>query len=48
VPGPFDEVVLLLVGGILRLFYRDQLMEAWREAEGARLPNNPGSSSLTQ
>lgn len=30
VPGPFDEIVLLLVGGILWLFYRDQLAEAWQ------------------
>jgi hypothetical protein len=30
VPGPFDEVVLLVVGGLLWLFYRDQLTEAWR------------------
>jgi hypothetical protein len=33
VPGPFDEIVLLAVGGILWLFYRDQLAEAWRIAE---------------
>ena len=33
VPGPFDEVVLLLVGGILWVFYRDQLNEAWQRAE---------------
>ena len=32
VPGPFDEIVLLGVGGILWLFYRDQLAEAWRKA----------------
>ncbi len=32
VPGPFDEVVLLAVGGILWLFYRDQLADAWRTA----------------
>jgi hypothetical protein len=31
-PGPFDEFVLLVVGGILWLFYRDQLANAWREA----------------
>ncbi len=31
-PGPFDEIVLLGVGGILWLFYRDQLTDAWREA----------------
>jgi hypothetical protein len=29
VPGPFDEIVLLLVGAVLWLFYRDQLREAW-------------------
>ena len=33
VPGPFDEAVLLLVGGILWVFYRDQLNEAWKRAE---------------
>lgn len=33
VPGPFDEAVLLLVGGILWVFYRDQLNEAWQRAE---------------
>jgi hypothetical protein len=32
VPGPFDEIVLLLVGGVLWLFYRDQLTEAWQQA----------------
>ncbi len=32
VPGPFDEAVLLLVGGILWLFYRDRLTEAWQRA----------------
>ena len=32
VPGPFDEVVLLVVGGLLWLFYRDRLKAAWRVA----------------
>jgi hypothetical protein len=32
VPGPFDEIVLLLVGAILWVFYRDQLREAWERA----------------
>ncbi len=32
IPGPFDEIVLLLVGGVLWLFYRDQLTEAWQQA----------------
>jgi hypothetical protein len=36
VPGPFDEIVLLLVGGVLWLFYRDQLTEAWQQAEPRR------------
>jgi hypothetical protein len=33
VPGPLDEVVLLLVGGVLWLFYRDQLIDAWHRAD---------------
>jgi len=32
VPGPFDEVVLLLVALILFVFYRDRLRRAWRNA----------------
>jgi hypothetical protein len=32
VPGPFDELVLLLVAAILWLFYPDRLAEAWRRA----------------
>jgi hypothetical protein len=42
VPGPFDEAVLLLVGGIVWLFYRDQLQEAWQWAE--RTSNSPSGS----
>ena len=38
VPGPFDEAVLLVVGGILWVFYRGQLHEAWRLADRPRLP----------
>jgi hypothetical protein len=36
VPGPFDEIVLLGVGGIVWLFYRDQLADAWRKAAVTR------------
>jgi hypothetical protein len=32
IPGPFDEVVLLVVAAILWLGYRDRLRSAWREA----------------
>jgi len=32
VPGPFDEAVLLLVAGLLWIFYRDRMREAWRGA----------------
>ena len=35
VPGPFDEIVLLGVGGIVWLFYRDQVADAWRKAAAA-------------
>lgn len=33
IPGPFDEVVLLLGGGTLWIFYRKQLTQAWARAE---------------
>ena len=33
IPGPLDEVALLLVGVVLWLFYRDVLADAWRRAE---------------
>jgi len=36
IPGPFDEVILLLVAGILFVSYRPQLREAWKQAEGER------------
>jgi hypothetical protein len=32
VPGPFDELVLLLVAAVLWLFYRNRLAEAWKRA----------------
>jgi hypothetical protein len=32
IPGPIDEVVLLLVAAILWLGYRDRLRAAWRDA----------------
>ena len=32
VPGPFDEIVLLVVAGVLWLGYRDQLSEASQKA----------------
>jgi hypothetical protein len=31
IPGPFDEVVLLVVAAILWLGYRDRLRAAWRD-----------------
>jgi hypothetical protein len=37
IPGPFDEVVLLVVAAILWLCYRDRLRAAWRAAD-ARAP----------
>jgi hypothetical protein len=32
VPGPFDEVVLVVVAGFLFVFRRDVLREAWQAA----------------
>jgi hypothetical protein len=33
IPGPFDEVVLLVVAAILWLGYRERLRAAWHDAE---------------
>jgi len=33
IPGPFDEVILILVALPLVLFYRRPLVEAWRAAQ---------------
>ena len=35
IPGPFDEIVLLVVGLILFVFYRERLRAAWQEAGAA-------------
>ena len=29
IPGPFDEVVLILIAPILFVFYREPMREAW-------------------
>ena len=34
VPGPFDEIVLLVAAVPLGLFYREPLAEAWRRSGG--------------
>ena len=34
IPGPFDEIVLLLVAVPLVLFYRRPLADAWGQAAG--------------
>ncbi|HEY2373365.1 MAG TPA: hypothetical protein VGH82_12640 [Gaiellaceae bacterium] len=34
VPGPFDELVLLVVAAILWLGYRDRLRAAWQQSAG--------------
>ena len=30
VPGPFDEIVLVLAAAVLGVFYREPLRAAWR------------------
>ena len=35
VPGPFDELLLLIVALPLGLFYREPLRDAWRRAAEA-------------
>ena len=35
IPGPLDEVVLLLAAAALWLFWRDLLVEAWHDSDTA-------------
>jgi hypothetical protein len=35
IPGPFDEIVLLIVAAILWLGYRDRLRAAWLDSASA-------------
>jgi hypothetical protein len=47
VPGPFDEAVLLVVGLLVWVFYREPLREAWARA-AARSPVEPPASSRSR
>jgi len=33
IPGPVDEIVLLVVAPVLFVFYRDPMREAWARAD---------------
>jgi hypothetical protein len=44
IPGPLDELVLALVAGVLWLFYRDRLRDAWARTGHAETQQKPGSS----
>jgi hypothetical protein len=39
VPGPVDEVILLLIAPILLVFYREPMREAWRRADRPSFAN---------
>ena len=45
IPGPFDEVVLLVAAVLLFVFYRPALREAWIAANGERQSNDAPISS---
>jgi hypothetical protein len=32
IPGPIDEAALVIVGGLLWIFYRHSLRDAWTQA----------------
>jgi len=34
IPGPVDEVILILIAPILFAFYREPMREAWQRADG--------------
>jgi hypothetical protein len=33
IPGPVDEVILILIAPILFVFYREPMREAWKRAD---------------
>jgi hypothetical protein len=37
IPGPFDEVVLLVMAAILWIGYRERLRAAWRDAGSSEM-----------
>jgi hypothetical protein len=45
IPGPFDELVLLVAAVLLFVFYRPALREAWMAASGERQSNDAPTSS---
>jgi hypothetical protein len=46
VPGPVDEAVLLLAGGLLYAFYREPMREAWQRS-GSDHNSRPARTSGT-
>ena len=34
IPGPVDEIVLLLIAPVLLIFYREPMRDAWQRAIG--------------
>lgn len=44
IPGPVDEIVLVVIGAVLWLFYRSQIREAWGVAAGRAPVSSPPES----
>jgi hypothetical protein len=45
IPGPLDEAVLVIVGVLLWVFYRDRLREAWSQAARPVTASSPRSKT---
>jgi hypothetical protein len=41
IPGPFDEVALVIVGLLLWAFYREPLGQAWTQASAPNVATAP-------
>jgi hypothetical protein len=39
IPGPIDEVILLLIAPVLLVFYRETMREAWQQADRPSFAN---------
>jgi hypothetical protein len=45
IPGPVDEAALLLLAGLLFVFHRGPLVEAWRSSESAATSTTTSAAS---
>jgi hypothetical protein len=46
IPGPVDEVILILIAPILFVFYPDPMREAWKRADRTSADRDPALGAV--